>query len=56
MSFQAEIKVLVESSKIEKQLKEKMIAIGSKKDIEFSRFQAEMLKLKEDCNEKSMII
>ena len=56
MSVEAEIKALVESSKIGKQLKEKLIAIGNKKDNEFSRFQAEMLKLKEDYNEKSKTI
>ena len=56
MSVEAEIKALVESSKIGKQLKEKLIAIGSKKNNKFSRFQAEMLKLKEDYNEKSKII
>ena len=52
MSVEAEIKALVESSKIGKQLKEKLIAIGNKKDNEFSRFQAERLKLKEYYNEK----
>ena len=51
MSVEAEIKALVGSSKIGKQLKEKLIAIGSKKDNEFSRFQAEMLKLKEDYSD-----
>ena len=45
MSVEAEIKVLVESSKIGKQLKEKLIAIGNKKDNEFSCIQAEMVKL-----------
>ena len=52
MSVEAEIKALVESSKIGKQL----IAIGSKKDNGFSRFQAEMLKFKENYNEKSKTI
>ena len=56
MSVEAEIKALVESSKIGKQLKEKLIAIGNKKDNEFSRFQAEMLKFKENYNEKSKTI
>ena len=53
MTVEAEIKALVESSKIGKQLREKLIAIGYKKDNEFSCFQAEMLKLKESYNEKS---
>ena len=56
MSVEAEIKALVESFKIGKQLKEKLIVIGSKKDNEFSRFQAEMFKLKEEYNKKSNII
>jgi len=56
MSVEAEIKALIESSKIGKLLKEKLIAIRSKKDNEFSCFQAEMLKLKEDYNKKSKII
>ena len=52
MSVEAEIKALVESSKIGKLLKEKLIAIGNKKDNEFSCIQAEMVKLKEDYNKK----
>ena len=56
MSVEAEIKALIESSKIGKLLKEKLIAIGCKKDNEFSCFQAELLKLKEDYNKKSKII
>ena len=45
MSAEAEIKALIESSKIGKQLKEKLIAFGSRKDNEFSDFQAEIVKL-----------
>ena len=56
MSVEAEIKALVESSKIGKSLKEKLIAIGNKKDNEFSCIQAEMVKLKEDYNKKSKTI
>ena len=56
MSVEAEIKALVESSKIGKLLKEKLIAIGNKKDNEFSCIQAEMVKLKEDYNKKSKTI
>ena len=54
MSVEAKIKALVESSKIEKLLKEKLIAIGKKKDNEFSCIQAEMVKLKEDYNKKKI--
>ena len=46
MSVEAEIKALIESAKIGKQLKEKLIAFGSKKDNEFNYFQAEIHKLK----------
>ena len=35
MSLEAEIKALIESSKIEKQLKEKLIVFGSRKNNEF---------------------
>ena len=53
MSAEAEIKALIESSKIGKQLKEKLIAFGSRKDNEFSDFQAEIVKLKKEYKVKS---
>ena len=54
--MEAEIKALIESSKIGKLLKEKLIAFGCKKDNEFNSLQADICRLKTEYNEKSKSI
>ena len=54
--MEAEIKALIDSSKIRKLLKEKLIAFGCKKDNEFNSLQADICRLKTEYNEKSKSI
>ena len=54
MSNENGIKLLIENSKIGKQLKEKLIAFGAQKDMEFSSLQNDICKLKIEYNEKSL--
>ena len=54
--METEIKALIESSKIGKLLKEKLIAFGFKKDNEFNSLQADICRLKTEYNEKSKSI
>ena len=56
MFIEAEIEALIESSKIRKVLKEKLIAFGCKKDNEFDSLQADICRLKSEYNEKSKSI
>ena len=51
--METEIKALIESSKIGKLLKEKLIAFGCKEDNEFNSLQADICRLKTEYNEKS---
>ena len=55
MSSENEIKVLIENSKIAKQLKEKLIAFGAQKDMEFNSLQKDICDLKKEYTEKSLI-
>ena len=54
MSNENEIKLLIENSKIGKQLKEKLIAFGAQKDMEFNSLQNDICKLKNEYTEKSL--
>ena len=54
--MEAEIKALIESSKMGKLLKEKLVAFGCKKDNEFNSLQADICSLKTEYNEKSKSI
>ena len=54
--MEAEIKALIENSKIGKLLKEKLIAFGFKKDNEFNSLQADICRLKTEYNEKKKSI
>ena len=54
--MEAEIKALIDSSKIGKLLKEKLIAFVCKKDNEFNSLQADICRLKTEYNEKSKSI
>ena len=56
MSIKAEIKVLIESSKTGKLLKEKLIAFGCRKDNEFYSLQAYICRIKTEYSEKSKSI
>ena len=53
MSTEAEIRNLVEHSKIGKSLKEKLISFGKAKYKELKSLKADMLMLKHDHEEKS---
>ena len=54
MSNENEIKLLIENSKIGKQLKEKLIAFAIQKDMEFGSLQNDICKLKNEHTEKSL--
>ena len=54
--MEAEIKALIESSKIGNLLKEKLIAFGWKNDNEFNSLQADICRLKTEYNERSKSI
>lgn len=51
MSSEAEIKALIETSNIGKQLKEELNAFGSQNDNELNTLQAVVLRLKVEVNE-----
>ena len=53
MSTEAEIRTLVESAKIGKGSKEKLISFGKAKDEELKSLKGDMLILKHDHEEKS---
>jgi len=55
MSTEAQIRNLVEHSKIGKSLKEKLISFGKAKDEELKPHKAEMFILKDDHEEKVKI-
>ena len=48
MSLEAEIKDLIENSKIEKLMKEKLIALGYRKENELNTLQADICRLKSE--------
>ena len=54
MSNENEIKVLIENSKIGKQLKEKLIAFEVQKDMEFNSLQNDICKFKNKYTEKNL--
>ena len=54
MSNENGIKMLIENSKIGKQLKERLIAFGAQKDMEFSSLQNDICKLKNEYTVKSL--
>ena len=54
MSNENEIKVLIENSKIGKQLKEKLIAFEVQKDMEFNSLQNDICKLKSKYTKKNL--